>query len=147
MQKELGYLRNSFLITLDIGKKTVTFAMQNKQHGAFLGKDKRGVYTPNNKTRTETNIDYIHKHIESFPTVSSHYTRKNTACKYLSSNLTVKTMYHLYMEKCKKDNKKPAGLSVYRSTFCKEYNLGFHKPKKISVVFVLFIRIPNNMVS
>ena len=39
-------------------------------------------------------------------------------------------MYHLYMEKCKKDNKKPAGFSVYRSTFCKEYNLGFHKPKK-----------------
>ena len=34
------------------------------------------------------------------------------------------------MEKCKKDNKKPAGFSVYRSTFCKEYNLGFHKPKK-----------------
>jgi hypothetical protein len=68
-----------FLNALDVGKKTVTFVMQNKQHGTFLGKDKRGVYTPNNKTRTETNIDYIHKHIESFPTVSSHYTRKNTA--------------------------------------------------------------------
>jgi hypothetical protein len=33
------------------------------------------------------------------------------------------------MEKCK-DNKKHAGFSVYRSTFCKEYILGFHKPKK-----------------
>jgi hypothetical protein len=46
-----------FLNALDVGKKTVTFAMQNKQHGAFLGKDKRGVYTPNNKTRTETNLE------------------------------------------------------------------------------------------
>ena len=117
-----------FLNALDIGKKTVTFAMQNKQHGTFVGKDKRGVYTPKNKT-PETNLDFIRKHTESFPTVSSHYTRKHTARKYLSSNLTTKTMYHLYMEKCKKDNKKPAGFSVYRSTFCKEYNLGFHKPK------------------
>jgi hypothetical protein len=51
------------------------------------------------------------------------------------------------MEKCKKDNKKPAGFSAYRSIFCKEYNLGFLKPKKISVVFVQFIRIPNNLLS
>ena len=127
--ERVSVCKKFFLNTLDIGKKTVTFAMQNKQHGTFVGKDKRGVNTPKNKT-PETNLDYIRTHTESFPTVSSHYTRKHTARKYLSSNLTIKIMYHLYMEKCKKDNKKPAGFSVYRSTFCKEYNLGFHKPKK-----------------
>jgi hypothetical protein len=37
-------------------------------------------------------------------------------------------------EKCKKDNKKPAGFFVYRRTICKEYNLG--SQKRISVVFV-----------
>ena len=63
-----------FLNTLNIGKKAVTFAMQNKQHGTFVGKDKRGVNAPKNKT-PEINLDYIRKHIESFPTVSSHCTK------------------------------------------------------------------------
>lgn len=86
-----------FLNTLDIGKKNVTFVMQNKQHGMLVGTDKRGVYTSKNKTQ-ETNLNYIHKHIESCPTVSSHYTRKHTARTYLSSYITIKTMYHLYMK-------------------------------------------------
>ena len=56
-----------FLSTLDIGKKCVSFAMQQKQQGVFIGEDKRGRNAPGNKT-PEACIEYICKRIEFFPT-------------------------------------------------------------------------------
>ena len=118
-----------FLSTIDIGKKSVTYAMKKKQQGVFVGDDKRGKNTPKNKT-PDASLDFIRTHIESFPTVASHYTRQHSARKYLNSNLTINTMYQLYREKCKKESKRATGFFVYRNIFCTEYNLGFHKPKK-----------------
>ncbi|GFO47699.1 hypothetical protein PoB_007420400 [Plakobranchus ocellatus] len=65
-------------------------------------------------------------HIESFPTVESHYCRHNTQRRYHEADLSLHMMHRLYAES------RPNALSLtsYKTIFCTEYNLGFHKPKK-----------------
>jgi hypothetical protein len=43
----------------------------------FKEKDKRGRHSPHNETPKEA-IQFVRKHIESFPVVDPHYTRKDT---------------------------------------------------------------------
>ncbi|KAK3090584.1 hypothetical protein FSP39_012887 [Pinctada imbricata] len=118
-----------FLGILDIGKKTIDYALKKKKHGAFVGEDFRGKKSSINKT-PDLDANYVRQHIESFPTVSSHYTRKDSQRKYLDANLTVRKMYELYKIKCKDSGKRVCSMNVYRYIFCNEYNFSFHKPKK-----------------
>ena len=100
-----------------------------KVHSVFTGKDERGKAPAFNRT-PDIDRNFSKNHIESFPTVSSHYIRKDSKRKYLSANLSVRKMLHLYEDKCKKHGRKPCRLNIYRDIFCNEYNLSFHKPKK-----------------
>ena len=77
--------------------------LQKKFHGTYSGVDQRGRHTPANRTNDRT-LDYIKRHIESFPVVESHYVRKTTSRKFLSQDLSIRKMYELYKEKCKDDN-------------------------------------------
>jgi hypothetical protein len=54
-------------------------------------------YTPHTKTA----LDWVRKHIESFPVVDGHYTRKDSSRKYLGADLNIMRMYQLYVEQCK----------------------------------------------
>jgi hypothetical protein len=54
--------------------------------------DRRGKHQPHNRT-PDTEKDTVRQHIEFFPTVESHYTRKDTDRKYLSSNLSKSCFY------------------------------------------------------
>ena len=76
-----------FLGILDVGKKTVEYALKKKTHGVFLGGDLRGKTSSINKT-PEFDRNVIKQHIESFPTVASHYTRKDSQRKYLNANFS-----------------------------------------------------------
>lgn len=49
----------------------------------------------------------LFSHIKSFPTVESHYTRKDTNRKYLSPELNIKKMYELYKDKYLNTGRKP----------------------------------------
>ena len=57
--------RKFFLKTLDIGKKTVYFALKKKAHGVFVGRDERGRSASANKTPSEC-LDMVRKHVESY---------------------------------------------------------------------------------
>lgn len=74
--------------------------------------------------------EYIREHIRSFPTVSSHYCRKNTQRKHLYKDLSIAKMYELYQEKCSKDGREPKKFWLYNKIFGEELNFGFHRPKK-----------------
>ena len=89
-----------FLGILDVEKKSVEYTLKKKTHGVFLGGDLRGKTSSINKT-PEFDRNVIKQHIESFPTVASHYTRKDSQRKYLNANLSVKKMYGLYKVQCK----------------------------------------------
>jgi hypothetical protein len=93
-----------FLGTLDIGKKTVEYSLKKKEHGVFVGSDNRGKKTPINRT-PEGDRNFIRGHIQSFPTVSSHYTRKDSNRLYLNPDLSIKKMHQLYEEECHKKGK------------------------------------------
>ena len=131
--KQVRVCKQFFLKTLDISDKLVRCTLAKKEHCSFKSYDKRGRHVPANKTES-VRIAYVKHHIQSFPAVDSHYTRKNTQRKFLEPGLSISRMYDLYKEKCISENV-PVSSKVYRSIFCTEYNLSFHKPKKDTCTF------------
>ena len=89
----------------------------------FIGDDNRGKHPPGNKTSSK-DIARVKQHIERFPTVESHYTRRHTRQK-----LTIAKMHLLYSVACETDVQ-PVKEYVYRDIFNSDYNLGFYPPKK-----------------
>lgn len=97
--------------------------------GTFGGLDKRGRKPPPNKIQP-IEMDFVKEHINSFPTVESHYTRKNSEKKYLPSDLNISSMYRLYKEWCESKNINIVSIHQYRKIFCTEFNYSFFVPKK-----------------
>ncbi|XP_072393562.1 uncharacterized protein [Diabrotica undecimpunctata] len=128
--EKIRVCRNFFCKTLSISMDVVTHAVINKDCiGTFSGDDKRGRHTPINKTRPEL-IQQVKSHIESFPSMESHYSRKSTKRQYLDRNLNIAKMYSLYLALYKEKKWIPVSEITYRRIFCREYNLSFFKPKK-----------------
>lgn len=119
-----------FIKTFSISGDVIDTAYKGKSEGnMFGGKDNRGKKVPHNKTDIET-LKKVKDHIEKFPTIESHYSRKDTKRLYLDPQLSITKMYSLYKEECAKLNWKPVSEITYRRVFCKDYNLSFFKPKK-----------------
>lgn len=91
----------------------VAYALRKKQHGIFVGGDNGGKKSSVNRT-PDVDRNFIKEQIQSFPTVSSHYTRKDSNRQYLSANLSLPKMYQLYEDLCKKRGRKPCKINVYR---------------------------------
>ena len=73
-----------------------------EKHDGSPPQDQRGRHEPKNKT-AEEQVEYVKKHISSFPTYSSHYSRAdnpNPNRKYLSAQLSLSEMYALYKDEC-----------------------------------------------
>ena len=99
--------------------------------GHFDGEDKPGKHTSVTKTK-DSDLQLVKKHIESFPRMPSHYTRRDSKKEYLNQGLNVNKMYSLYDEFCSKQNPtaNPVSPAVYRQVFGTEYNLSFFKSRK-----------------
>ena len=127
--------RDFFQKTIGIGKEAVETALKGKNdNGEFVGVDGRGRASSSNKTGI-TEIEAVRSHIESFPKIESHYCRASTNRHYLDSQLNIKKMYKLYIEKCEKneegfENVKKVHFQIYRKLFCDNFNISFFKPKK-----------------
>lgn len=123
--------RNFFCSTLAISIKIVNRALKGKSDtGLFVGKDGRKGKVPANKTSDE-NIQKIVDHINSFPQVESHYTRKDSRKRYLAPDLNIQQLYRLYSEDyCQRLGLAPVKQEIYRRVFNTQFNLGFFIPKK-----------------
>ena len=121
--------RNFFMKTLDINRKTINYTLKKKKHGAFVATDMRGKDPSVNKLDSCT-VEIVKKHIESFPKMESHYTRKSSKKQYLAHDLNIKQMWKLYVKDCEKKGITSVKQSMYRKIFCENYNLSFFKPKK-----------------
>ena len=53
----------------------------------------RGKTPPSANKTSEARVYGVRYHIESFPTVESHYTRKMSKRQYLNGNLSITKMY------------------------------------------------------
>lgn len=81
-----------FITTLGIGRKTVDTSLGKKNRKNISPiKDKRGKHQPHNKTPTQDR-DIVQQHNESFPTMESHYTRKDSNKQYLSCDIHSKNV-------------------------------------------------------
>ena len=118
-----------FESTLSVKPRVIQHLMEKARHSSTPISDLRGHHKPGNTLPEET-VEYVRKHIESFPKMESHYCRSSTKREYLAKNLSVAKMHDLYVEKVKGEGKKPVAIHIYRKIFNTEYNLGFHRPKK-----------------
>lgn len=118
-----------FLATLNVSGAYVDHALKHKIEGCYASRENRGRHKPHNKT-SENLLEGVRQHIESFPSVESHYCRKDTNRKFLAQDLNITKMYHLYQDKCKAENKTAVSAALYRKVFNEEYDFSFHTPKK-----------------
>ncbi|CAG9831322.1 unnamed protein product [Diabrotica balteata] len=81
-------------------------------------KDKRGRLASYNKTPDKL-VQKVEKHIESFPTMESHYCRKSSNRLYLDPNLSISKMFKLYVEQYKSREK--AHMDQCEMTSCDKY--------------------------
>lgn len=118
-----------FLNTLSISDRLIRTVKEKMKNG-FLEEDIRGKHKK--QKSLDSNIkESIKKHIELFPTIESHYLRKQTTRTYISGNLNVAKMYRMYVEYCKEQGmQKWSNLAMYQHIFNFNYNIGFFIPKK-----------------
>lgn len=123
--------QNLFCKTLCISASVITEAVESRDAMGFYSRDcdPRGRHEPQNKTQTDK-AEEIRRHIKSFPTMESHYVRKDIKRQYLDCSLSITKMYALYVEECQKESVTPVSEATYRNVFCTEFNLGFFVPKK-----------------
>ncbi len=117
-----------YLSTLNISQKVVYNAHKNKNlisGNAFPSRSGKHV----KKSISEERKNIVREHINSFPKVESHYRRNQTSKLYLDSSLNLSKMYELYEEKCESIGEIPVKISLYRTIFNTEFNIGFIKPK------------------
>ncbi|KAF2892741.1 hypothetical protein ILUMI_13432, partial [Ignelater luminosus] len=86
---------------LNISDKKVRVALSESSRSAIIvqSPDKRGPHRPHNKLLNDT-IAGVNEHIDLFPRVSSHWSRRDTNKKYLEFNLNKEIVYKLYLEYC-----------------------------------------------
>lgn len=90
--------RSFFLTTLDIGKKTIYYALDTSTKLGTMQPDQRGRHPSARKLPTADEEDVLN-HIASFPTIASHYCHASSKRNYLDANLNLTKMYELYKQK------------------------------------------------
>lgn len=121
--------KNCFLTTFDITNRFLTSVLKNKLSAisGVVHDDMRGKSEPYNKT-PQSDIQLVKDHIKLIPTYESHYTRKDSARKYLPSHYTLKRMYDEYKEWLPAD-KKPVSQKIYETQF-RGFGIKIKKPNK-----------------
>ncbi|KAG0720740.1 hypothetical protein GWK47_047876 [Chionoecetes opilio] len=121
--------RTAFLNILAIGSRRVQTAMTNVSDTGTPKRDGRGRHKKR-VTIADPVAKRVHKHIASFPSITSHYSRaKSPNLWYLDPALSVNKMYHLYSDWMAENypNDTKIKESYYRKVFkCKE--LSFSPP-------------------
>lgn len=123
--------KSFFINTLSISHQTVYTALEkSKPEENFT--DKRGRHENRPRKMPILTEESIIKHIQLFPTVESHYVRKDSSRKYLSELLNISNMYRLYTAwfgqqrfDCPMATKRQ-----YETIFNTKLNFSFFKPKK-----------------
>lgn len=116
--------KTAFLKTLQIDACRVELALRKQCADEYA--DERGTLSGGQNKLSFAQKEEVCEHIESFPKYVSHYCRKVTNAKFLSSDLTLTKMYELYTEK----RENSVSFSSYKRIFYDNFNLRFKAPKK-----------------
>lgn len=88
--------KTMFLNTLGISETFVTTALSKIGTGGIVDMDRRGKHNVRPNKKSEAAMQNIRTHINLFPAVPSHYTRKNSKRKFLEEGLNIAKMCRLY---------------------------------------------------
>lgn len=128
--KKVRVCRSFFMATYSMSAKLLKLAVSRKnEQGVYDGVDRRGRKASANKV-PEEKLQLIRSHIASYPQMESHYCRKSSQKKYLSTGLTLQKMYSGYHQMCLGKGETALKPHKYREIFNSEFNLSFYKPKK-----------------
>lgn len=125
--------RTMFLNTLNISMQVLESAFKKIRNGDSQLLDERGRAKSGFKAVDIKITESVIEHINSFPRVESHYTRKDSNQDYLEEALTLSRMYALYVVKTKEIGKIGKSIATkhhYYDVFNTRFNISFHKPKK-----------------
>ena len=107
----------------------VTRALKKVCEGKLPGEDLRGRKGCPSRKIPENEIEYVCKHVQSFPSYQSYYTRKhNEHLKYVCDVLNIRKMYFLYVKKCEEEQRAPVKEHFY--VFKTKLHFHFYLPKK-----------------
>lgn len=124
--------KKMFLNTLCISDSMVRKAHEKiTNKDGVLNDDLRGGHVRTVSGLKQQQREWVHKHINSFPKVNSHYVRAKCDKLFLDSELSVTKMYNLYLEFIPNDEMKVTE-RIYRDIFNTEFDLHFHTLKKDS---------------
>uniref|UniRef100_A0A6P7FS28 Uncharacterized protein LOC114333425 n=1 Tax=Diabrotica virgifera virgifera TaxID=50390 RepID=A0A6P7FS28_DIAVI len=130
--KILEVCQQFLLQTLGISQTVMRYAIKHAVQNTCKI-DQRGKHEPANKTSSDM-INKIHDFIKQLPAVPSHYCRNRSSRKYLPQELrNVSFLYRIFIkheEVNGRSKKDCVSLKVFRNVFNKDFNLGFHLPKK-----------------
>lgn len=129
---EIEVCQQFLLKTLCISQMTLRYTKDHAGPGIFAKADQRGKHAPLHKTTTEDK-NRVHEFIKKLPAVASHYCRASSTKKYLPSELrNVSFLYRFFVKEQQElyNIKTKVTLKVFRSIFTKDFNIGFHVPKK-----------------
>lgn len=121
--------KEMFMATFDVRDRKIRTIAAKKLFGAGIAADDGRLKNVSRLTVSAEHMEYIKKHILSFPAYTSHYCRAKSDRLYLSSDLNVAKMYNLYQEKCSTEGLVPVAYNTYRIIF-KPMNMSFRKPKQ-----------------
>ena len=85
-----------FLATLGFSERMVFTVLDKQSSIGVCETDKRGKHNSRPNETTDDKKTKARSHIESFPTVESHYCRKHSNRQYLSPDLSIMRMYTSY---------------------------------------------------
>lgn len=149
-EKTVNVCKTTFFNTLGITDQSLRTAYDKLKTGNEGNlRDLRGTVMSPISDLKQLRKSYVLAHMKSFPLMESHYCRANNSKQYLSSDLTVKKMYDLYLEKMEEDQMDSSlivSLKIYEHTFVRDTELSFNKIKKDACdVCVAFQNAPQHI--
>ncbi|KAH9641530.1 hypothetical protein HF086_011422 [Spodoptera exigua] len=124
-KKIIPVCQKVFLNTLGITKYRVQYVMRNFFANGILPNEKRGGDHKYKKYSTQRQA--VYSFIKSLKCVGAHYCRGTTTQrKYLPSELNIKKLYKMFIEK---NPNSPVKQSYFRAIFNEDFNLGFGSPR------------------
>lgn len=94
--------------------------------GILVPKDLRGSHLNRLRMLSFEDRNKIMVHINNFPIMENHYSRKDSGKKCLSMDLSVKKMYRMFVEENPESH---VNYCFYRKVFNRDFNLRFGSPR------------------
>lgn len=128
----INVCKTMFLKTLAVSESIIKTTFKKYDGVSDFEEDQRGKHDHHKSVITDEMIKSVCDHVNSFVPVESHFIRKDSTKLYLDGSLSLSRMYKLYNEWFDQNlySAKATTERQYRDIVNKNFNLGFHIPKK-----------------